>query len=103
MDAALALAGLIAEFGDLLEVRDFEGGEAVLTLALERAPVAYAPFVHFQFARLYREWNKLTSAIDHLNRATEFGAAPGGLDPMMRLQITEELKLLKNRQATQKP
>lgn len=90
---------MISEFGDRLANRDFEGAEALLTAALETAPGPAGAFVHLQFGRLYREWNKLTSAIDHLHRATEVA----GVDVLMRMQIAEELKMLKHRQAGERP
>ena len=99
MDATFALEGLVAAFGDLVANRDFEGAENLLLRALDEAPAQARPFVHVQFGRLYREWNKLTSAIDHLHRAVE----TVGLDPFLRMQATEELKTLKQAQAAQRP
>ena len=99
MDAALDAAELAAALGALLEEKDFDGAEVLLTNALFAAPATSRAFLHVQFARLYRDWNKLTSAIDHLHRAIEIE----GLDPFLKLQILEDLKQTRARQGLQRP
>ncbi len=100
MDASFAIAGLIEEFGNLLEARDFEGAEELLTRAMEKGSV-YEPFLHFQMGRLYKQWNKLSSAINHLTTAAEIAKIRN--DQMLLFQIVDELKQVKARQMDQRP
>ncbi|MBX3020914.1 MAG: hypothetical protein KF799_04495 [Bdellovibrionales bacterium] len=100
MDAAFPLAGLISEFNELTEARDFEGAEELLSGALS-ASSQYEAFLHFQLGRLYTQWNKMTSAVNHLSRASELAFAAS--DHILLLQISEELKTAKRRQAGQRP
>ena len=100
MDEALALARLIEEFNLCREQGDQEGAEAVLYSALELGP-DFEAFVHFQFGRLYGEWNKLTSAINHLSRAAEL--LDTRRDVTLWIQVTGEIESLRQRQALQKP
>lgn len=106
MDAAFSFAGLSEELGGLLEDHDFLGAEELLTMALGRCRMAGAPrkqeaFIHYQFGRLYREWNKLSSAINHLNLAAELAALEA--DSILLVQIVEELKLARKGQHAQRP
>ena len=100
MSSSQDLAQLIEEYQALVEAKDFEGAEAVLSVGLEQTP-QYEAFLHFQFGLLYSAWNKLTSAINHLNRAIEI------LDPEMDatlwIQVTGELKSARRHQADQQP
>jgi hypothetical protein len=99
MDAAFTLEGLITEFQDLLSAGDREGAEELLASALGRDSAADA-HLHLQFGRLYRDWNKLTSAVNHLHMAAELAAAT---DRLLLLQITDELKAVRRRQSLQTP
>ena len=100
MDAAFAITGLIEEFESLIEEGDFEGAEELLAQSLDRAPQLEA-FFHFQYGRLYSRWNKLTSAVNHLNRAAELSKSRG--DELFTIQVVMELKSVKDRQAAQRP
>jgi hypothetical protein len=100
LDAPFTLARLIAEFNALIRERDFEGAEELLTAGLNLFP-ANESFLHFQFGRLYREWNKLTSAINHLIRAVELCVASG--DEILQIQVLEELKTTRESQLGQCP
>lgn len=100
MDASLSLTGLIEEYNALLEARDFEGAEGILARALS-APSQFEPFIHFQMGRLYTEWNKMTSAVNHLSKAAELAAL--AKDQMFLLQVTEELRRAKRLQSLQMP
>lgn len=101
MDVAFTLTGLIEEFTECMDTGDFEGAEMVLSSALSGPASQFEPFLHFQFGRLYRRWNKMTSAVNHLNRAAEL--AHGAKDEIFLLQVLEELKAAKSEQAKQKP
>lgn len=83
-----------------MDARDFEGAEEILASAL-RAPSPFDAFVHFQYGRLYRAWNKMTSAVNHLNHAAEL--AQQRADQMLLMQIVEELKAVKRAQLEQRP
>lgn len=101
MDASFPLARLIEEFGDLLDRRDYQGAEELLAGALGQAPCAeHAAFLHLYYGRLYRRWNKLTSAIHHLNHAAELAAAR---DQFLTIQIVEELRAARQDQDAQRP
>ncbi len=100
MDAAFALARLTENVNSLLEDGDFAGGEELLEAALARHP-DLSPYLHFQLGRLYRRWNKLTSAIHHLHHAVE-GAQAGG-ERLFLIQILDELNLAKRDQHDQRP
>jgi hypothetical protein len=101
MDVTLPIAGLITEFNELLETGDFEGAEEILASALSGPAPQFAQFIHFQYGRLYVKWNKLTSAIHHLTKAAELAHAAS--DPLLLIQITEELKTAKKAQGKQRP
>ena len=101
MDASFTLTGLIEEFNRLLEDSDFEGAEAVLTATLGGAPERYAAFFHYQFGRLYVRWDKLSSAIAHLDQAAELAHASE--DEVFLIQVMDELRLARGRQQNQKP
>lgn len=98
MDAPLTLKGLMEELAALLEGGDFPGAEELLARALSAMPVQYEPFLHLQFGRLYARWNKLTSALNHFGRAAELAR-----DEMLLVQIVEEIRAAKHRQAEQAP
>jgi hypothetical protein len=98
MDAAFSVEGLIAEFQELVSAGDREGAEELLASALGRDPAADA-YLHLQFGRLYRDWNKLTSAVNHLHKAAELASA----DRLLLLQIADELKGVRRRQSLQTP
>lgn len=100
MDATFSLARLIEEFNALCEAKDFEGAEELLAGALARQP-QHEPFLHYQFGKLYAQWNKLSSAVNHLTRAAEL--ANGKRDEIFMIQVVEELKQARNRQLMQQP
>lgn len=100
MDAALALTGLIQEFNLLLGAQDFEGAEELAAGALGRDRRSDS-YLHYYLGRMYAQWNKLTSAVNHLTQAAEL--AKSGGDDLFLLQVVEELKLAKQRQLTQRP
>ena len=66
MDAPLTLAGLIEELNVLLEDRDYEGGEELLSQAFGQLPPRHEAFLHFQFGKMYVRWNKMSSALDRI-------------------------------------
>ena len=111
MDATFALAGLVEEFSQLLEDGDFAGGEELLTGALgscrqgARAgaggPSLEEAFLHLQFGKLYGQWNKLSSSLNHLTLAAEI--AHSRADSFLLLQIQTELRQVRHRQKDQKP
>ena len=81
MDAPLALEGLslgklVEELGTLLDDQDFEGGEELLSIAMGLMPER-AAFLHFQFGKMYVQWNKMSSAVEHLSRSAEIARAAG--------------------------
>ncbi len=100
MDAALSLAGLVEEFNALVEAQDFEGAEELLAQAISQHS-KHEPYLHFQMGRMYLQWNKLSSAINHLSKAAEM--AKQNSDEFFVLQVVEELKLAKKRQVGQRP
>lgn len=100
MDVALALTRLIEEFNALLEDRDFEGAEELLNSALHDQPGA-RPFLHFQLGRLYHRWNKLTSAVHHLNHAVDLSIAEN--NSLFLVSVLDELNNVKRRQLDQRP
>lgn len=100
VDAAFALARLNESAAALMEDGDFEGAEELLSAAFIEHP-KFTPFLHFQMGRLYRRWNKLTSAIHHLHHAVEATQAQG--QDLFLIQILEELNLAKRDQSSQKP
>lgn len=109
MDASFPVAGLIEEFEALLETCDFEGAEELLAGALSGPgiesgagiSVGLEAFYHFQYGRLYSRWNKLTSAVNHLQRAAELAKSRG--DELFVIQVVSELKAVKARQVGQRP
>lgn len=100
MDAAIALARLNETVSTLIEDSDFEGAEEMLSAALIESP-QYSPFLHFQLGRMYRRWNKLTSAIHHLHHAVEAAQAEG--NNLFLIQILDELNIAKKDQRDQRP
>ncbi len=97
MDAALAFTRLMDQLFALLEAQDFEGAEALLSAALGRKN-KYQAFLHFQLAVLYRQWNKLTSAVNHLHKAAELTKSE-----ILVVQIRQELRRARTLQAEQQP
>lgn len=100
MDAAITLARLSENVSSLIEDGDFEGAEEMIASALVETP-QYSPFLHFQMGRLYRRWNKLTSAIHHLHHAVEAAQAEG--NNLFLIQILDELNIAKKDQRDQRP
>lgn len=100
MDAALPIEGLIQEFSALVEAEDFEGAEELMAQALGSQP-NYEPFLHYQLGRMYIQWNKMSSAVNHLGKAAELAQARA--DALFLLQVVEELRLARKRQAEQCP
>ncbi len=100
MDAAFALARLTEDVNALIEDGDFEGGEELLESAFARHP-ELSTYLHFQMGRLYRRWNKLTSAIHHLHHAVERAQAEG--ENLFLIQVLDELTLTKRDQQGQRP
>jgi thioredoxin-like negative regulator of GroEL len=90
---------LIDALDQLLTNRDFEGAETLLYDALASWPVKRHAELHLHLARVYRAWNKLTSAIDHVMRAAERGTTDAGV----RRQIDEQLASLRRAQSEQNP
>lgn len=100
MDVTFSLARLIEEFNALCEAQDFEGAENLLTRALTRHP-EHDAFLHYQFGKLYSQWNKMSSAVGHLTKAAEL--AHSKRDEIFMIQVTEELKHARKRQMQQTP
>ena len=100
MDATIALKGVVEEFNSLIGAGDFEGAEELVASVLGRDVKADC-YLHFQLGRMYVQWNKLTSAINHLNKSAEM--AKGSGEELLVLQIVEELKLAKKNQLQQLP
>jgi len=88
---------MMEEIAALTESGDFSGAEELLTASLAHFP-KHEPFLHFQFGRLYVRWNKLTSALNHLGRAAELSR-----DEILLLQVVEEVRVAKGKQALQTP
>ena len=100
MDAEIPIEGLIEEFNGLLSEGDFEGAEELLAGAVGGSP-HFQGFLHYQYGRLYKQWNKLSSAIVHLTTAAEMAQVAN--DRLFVLQVLEELKDAKRRQLGQRP
>src|SRR5262249_21854310 len=100
MDAPLTLAGLIEELNVLLDGKDFEGGEELLSQAIGFMP-KHEAFLHFQFGKMYVRWNKMSSALAHLGKAAELAKMKE--DETLAVQIVEELRNARKAQAEQTP
>jgi len=100
MDAPLTLTGLIEELNILLEGRDFEGGEELLSAAIGNM-AKHEAFLHYQFGKMYVRWNKMSSALVHLGRAAEIAKLKD--DETLAVQIIEELRNARKIQAEQAP
>lgn len=100
MDAAFPVEGLIQEFGQLLDARDYEGAEELMVAALA-TPSQFEALLHYQLGRLYRRWNKMTSALNHLTRAAELAQAGG--ERIFLIQIMDEYRAAKDAQTRQTP
>jgi hypothetical protein len=100
MDAPLTLAGLNEELTTLLEERDYEGGEELLSFAMGAMPKHQA-FLHYQFGKMYVRWNKMSSALVHLGKAAELAKQKD--DEVLAVQIVEELRAARKVQAEQAP
>ena len=103
MDVTNSAQGLVEELTELIEAQDFEGGEELLlrALGLVEQGSPYQAFLNFQMGKVYTRWDKLTSALNHLNLAAEQAFA--SRDEFFLLQIQEELRLVKDRQFRQRP
>lgn len=100
MDAQIPAARLIEDFEAHLESGDFEGAEEILAASMGGQPRLEA-FYHYQYGRLYGRWNKLTSAINHLAKSAELAKLAG--DEIFLIQVSAELKVARDRQASQRP
>jgi hypothetical protein len=100
VDAPLTLEGLISELNDLLDLEDFEGAEALLLMSMA-AHAEREFFLHYQLGKVYSRWNKMSSAIAHYTKSAEL--AHERADEVFLIQIREDLKTAKRRQAEQKP
>lgn len=100
MDASFTLTRLSEEFSTLVESGDLEGAEELLFAALGCNP-GMAGFIHYHFGKLYKRWNKLSSAVHHLHHAID--VTVGGGNEMFMIQILEELNSVKNEQRGQRP
>lgn len=98
MDAAFTLARLSEELAQLLEDEDFAGAEEFLSSHLGAHP-QWAAFIHFQLGRLYRRWNKLTSAMNHLHHAMDAAFK----NELFLVQVLEELNSVRREQKEQRP
>ena len=98
MDAPLTFTGLMTDFNSLFGTGDFTGAEELLEIGLGQF-ADKAAFFHFQFGRLYQQWNKLTSATNHLYRAIDLS----GGDETLRVQILDELRRTREQQLLQQP
>ncbi len=101
MDASISAAGVAQALSHLLDDGDFEGAEELLTLALTQAPARLQSFYHHQFGRVYMRWNKLSSAVAHLNQAAELAHLQG--EEILLIQVVEDLRLAKDKQQGQRP
>ena len=101
MDASLTLTGLIEELNILLEDKDYEGGEELLSQAFGLLPSKHEAFLHFQFGKMYVRWNKMSSALVHLGKAAELSKLSG--DETLMIQAVGELRQAKKLQAEQAP
>jgi len=100
MDAPLTLTRLIEELNNLLENRDFEGGEELLWQAIGNMP-KHEAFLQFQFGKMYVRWNKMSSALNHLAKAAELAQKNG--DETLSVQAIEELRQARRIQVEQAP
>jgi len=100
MDAAFTLTRLIEELGILVSEKDFEGGEELLSGAFGLFP-KHEAFLHYQFGKMYVQWNKMSSALVHLAKAAEL--AKQAEDEVLTVQAVEELRTAKKLQALQAP
>ena len=98
MDATFSLTRLSEDLSSLVEGGDFEGAEEFLSGCLGQYPDMSAYF-HFQLGRLYHRWNKLSSAVQHLNFAVD--AAAG--NELFLVQVLDELNSVKKVQRVQRP
>ena len=101
MDVAFSATGLMEELNGLLESQDFEGAEELLSQGIGAAPERLQGFFHYQYGRVYTRWNKLTSAVNHLTKAAELAHAAG--DELFLIQVADDLRSAKNKQAAQMP
>lgn len=103
MDAALNAQGLIEAFDDTVSAGDLAGAEELLASALGQAQFkAYRALIHFQFGRLYRRWNKLSSALSHLDLALDHLAGKRG-DRQFYLLVLQERRAARDAQIIQTP
>lgn len=100
MDASLAASRLVEDLNVLLAEKDFEGAEEFLSSALN-GPAPQKLIAHYQLGRIYIEWNKLSSAITHLEAAVDLAHETN--ERLFLIQIVSELDRAKNFQRRQRP
>jgi len=98
VDAAFTVTRLSEDLSSLIEGGDFEGAEELLSSALGTHP-QWTAFIHYQFGRLYHRWNKLSSALSHLNHAVEGSAG----NELFMVQVLDELNSVRKEQRGQRP
>lgn len=104
MDASLALAGIIDSYTQAMVEQDFLGAEVLLNQGLTVCRLSTGSseaFLHFYFGKLYREWNKLSSSLNHLQLAAELAHANS--DHLLLIQIQQELKTVQDHRVQQRP
>jgi len=101
VDAPFTLTGLIEELTGLLEEKDYEGGEELLSQAFGSLPAKHEGFIHYQFGKMYVRWNKMSSALVHLGKAAELSKMNG--DEMLMVQVIEEIRHARKLQSEQDP
>lgn len=84
----------------MLAESDYSGAETILERMVE-ANQWNPAVLHLQFGRLYKQWNKLTSALNHLVKAAEL--ANRQADELLVMQIREEIRFIKRHQSAQCP
>ena len=100
MDVAFTLARLADDVAALISDGDWSGAEHVLEAALADARFPTG-LVHFELARLYFSWNKLTSSSHHLLHALDCAVASA--DQSLQFLVLTELKKVQNLQRSQDP
>jgi uncharacterized protein HemY len=98
LDAALTLTRLSEDLALLLEEGDFSGAEELLSATLGQHP-EWGGFIHFHLGRVYRKWNKLSSAVQHLNYAVDAAVD----NELFLVQVLDELNQARRDQNLQRP
>lgn len=83
-----------------MDQQDLEGAEGFLSAALA-GPSSVQLMAHYQLGRLYLDWNKLSSAIAHLEQAVDL--AQSEKENLFLIQIMSELERAKKIQRSQCP